>query len=117
MKTKKQSTGAMLMFMCWLVYSMSYLGKVNYNATKPLIIEYFGVTKDVAGLVGTFFFFAYAIGMVLNGIFCKKYNIKWVVFGSLIISSTINLIIALLPKEMFYIIKFYWFLLFFLFRG
>ena len=108
MKTKKASTGALLLFMCWLVYSMSYLGKVNYNATKPLIIDYFGVTKDVAGMVGTFFFFAYAIGMVLNGIFCKKYNIKWVVFGSLIISSTINLVIALLPKDMFWIIKFLW---------
>lgn len=108
MKTKKASVGTMLLFMCWLVYSMSYLGKVNYNATKPLIIDYFGVTKDVAGMVGTFFFFAYAIGMVLNGIFCKKYNIKWIVFGSLIISSAINLTIALLPKEMFWIIKFLW---------
>ena len=108
MKSKKASVGTMLLFMCWLVYSMSYLGKVNYNATKPLIIEHFGVTKDVAGMVGTFFFFAYAIGMVLNGIFCKKYNIKWIVFSSLIISSVINLTIALLPKEMFWIIKFLW---------
>ena len=58
MKTKKNSNSAMLIFMCWLVYSVSYLGKVNFNATKPLIIDYFGQTKDVVGMVGTFFFFA-----------------------------------------------------------
>ena len=108
MKTKKSSSGAMLLFMCWLVYSVSYLGKVNFNATKPLIIDYFGQPKDVVGMVGTFFFFAYAIGMVLNGIFCKKYNVKWVVFISLVVSSAINLVIAVLPSSAFHVIKYLW---------
>ena len=78
----------MLLFMCWLIYSMSYLGKVNFNATKPLIIDYFGVTKDVAGMVGTFFFFAYAIGMVLTELYCHPYWVFTEIVVELVLKRT-----------------------------
>ena len=47
----------LLMFLCWLVYSTSYLGKVNYAANITQIIDYYGITKAQAGSVSTFFFF------------------------------------------------------------
>ena len=70
----KKSQAMLLIFLGWLVYSTSYLGKVNYSANITQIIDFYGVTKAQAGIVPTFFFFAYGIGQVVNGLFCKKYN-------------------------------------------
>lgn len=105
MKNAK-SRALFLIFLGWLVYTMSYLGKVNYSANITQIIEFYGVTKAQAGIVPTFFFFAYGIGQVVNGLLCKKYNIKWMVFLSLIVSATINLIIAVSTD--FTVIKWLW---------
>lgn len=89
-----KSPAFFLIFLAWLVYTTSYLGKVNYSANITQIVDFYGVTKAQAGTVPTFFFFAYGIGQVFNGVFCKKYNIKWMIFISLMVSATINLIIA-----------------------
>ncbi len=107
-KEKKGVGIGFILFMCWLVYSSSYLGKVNFSASKLAVIKHFGVNEAQVGLVGTFFFFAYGVFMVINGILCKEYNIKYMVFLSLIVSSAVNLTVALLPKTAFGAIKFLW---------
>ncbi len=104
--SKQRNRAALLIFLAWLVYMTSYLGKVNYSANITQIIDFYGVSKAQAGIVPTFFFFAYGIGQVFNGLFCRRYNIKWMIFGSLVISATINLIIAI--SSDFYIIKWLW---------
>ena len=101
-----KSQAIFLIFLCWLVYTVSYLGKVNYSANITQIIDFYGVTKAQAGIVPTFFFFAYGAGQVFNGIFCKKYNVKWIIFISLVVSATINLIIAV--SSNFSIMKWLW---------
>lgn len=88
------SQAIFLIFLCWLTYTTSYLGKLNYSANITQIIDFYGINKTQAGTVPTFFFFAYGIGQVFNGVFCKRYNIKWIIFLSLIVSAGINLIIA-----------------------
>ena len=91
--SKKKSGAAFLIFLTWLVYACSYLGKVNYSANIVQIIDYFGITKAEAGIVPTFFFFSYGIGQVVNGLLCKKYNLKWMIFSGLLLSATINLVV------------------------
>lgn len=103
---RMKSKALLLIFLGWLVYSTSYLGKVNYSANITQIIDFYGVTKTQAGTVPTFFFFAYGIGQVFNGIFCKKYNIKWTIFFSLMTSAVINLTVAV--STSFDIIKWLW---------
>lgn len=98
----------MLIILCWLVYSCSYVGKVNYAANINLIMDYYSVTHAQAGLVSTLFFFSYGIGQVVNGFLCKKYNIKRIILASLVISAAINLAVALSPS--FAIIKYVWML-------
>jgi len=95
-----------LIFLAWLVYTVSYLGKVNYSANITQIIDFYGINKAQAGIVPTFFFFSYGIGQVFNGVLCKKYNIKWMIFVSLFISASINLIIAV--SSNFSIMKWLW---------
>ncbi len=102
----KIKNGVWLIWLCWLVYTCSYIGKVNYSANINQVIEFYGVGYSTAGLVGTFFFFAYGVGQVVHGLLCKKYNIKWIVFISLITSGTANLLVGLVQN--FAWIKFLW---------
>jgi OPA family glycerol-3-phosphate transporter-like MFS transporter len=71
-------------------------------------MEFYNVDHSSAGLVSTFFFFAYGIGQVINGLFCKKYNLKWIVFGSLVISGVANFIVGF--SNNFVLIKYLWLL-------
>lgn len=105
-KEKNVSEAILLIFLSWLVYTISYLGKVNYSANITQIIDFYKITKAQAGTVPTFFFFAYGVGQVINGLLCKKYNIKWMVFLSLSVSGIVNLIIAVSTN--FSIIKWLW---------
>ena len=83
-QNKEKRAATSLILLCWLVYSCSYIGKVNYSANINLIQEYFKIDSySTVGLAGTLFFFAYGIGQIVNGILCKKYNIKWIIFASL----------------------------------
>ena len=105
--TAKASDGAyLLIFLAWLLYTVSYLGKVNYSANITQIVDYYHISKTKAGIVPSFFFLAYGIGQVVNGLLCKKYNIKWMIFLSLFVSAVINLIVALMPN--FEIVKWLW---------
>ena len=106
-KNKKTMSASMkLIMLCWLIYAFSYVGKVNYAASINQVIGNFGVTKAEAGLVSSCFFFAYGIGQILNGIFCKKYNLKLMISSSLIVSAIANVVVALTPS--FGIIKIVW---------
>lgn len=106
-KRRKVGTSASaLILLCWLVYTCSYIGKANYSANINPIMEFYKVDHSTAGLVSTVFFFAYGVGQVINGLFCKKYNLKWIVFISLIISGSINLIVGI--SNDFTPIKYLW---------
>ena len=104
--TKNQAV--LLIFLGWLTYMVSYFGKVNYSANITQIIDFYGVTKAQAGTAPTFFFFAYGVGQVVNGLLCKRYNIKWMIFASLMTSAAINLAVAVTTN--FEIIKWLWML-------
>lgn len=103
---KKRNKAMLLIFLCWIVYMVSYFGKVNYSANITQIVDFYGVTKAQAGIAPTFFFFAYGTGQFINGAFSKKYKIKPMVFLSLIISALINLCIAVSTD--FSIVKWLW---------
>lgn len=95
-----------IIIMCWLIYSMAYLGRYSYNANITLIIDTYGVTKAQAGLVATSFFFSYGVGQVINGILSSRYNKKWLFPIALVASSVINITVFLgVP---FFAIKYLW---------
>ena len=112
MKQKIKSTNVggawLLIFLGWLIYATSYLGKVNYSANITQIMSEYGITKAEAGIAPSFFFFAYGVGQVFNGLFCKKYNMKWMIALSLFFSGGINLAIALGAD--FSVVKWLWML-------
>ena len=104
---KRGLTGATaLTLLCWFVYATSYVGKMSYSANIPSVIATFGISRADAGLVSTFFFFAYGAGQVINGIFCKHYPLKPLLFGSLAVGGGMNLLLGIVPE--FGAFKFFW---------
>ena len=106
-ESKKNLTSVTLLIaLCWLVYTCSYLGKLGYNANITQIESIFGVSHATAGMVSTFFFFAYGVGQIVNGLLCKKYNIRYVVFGSLLVSGLMNALVGF--SNNFSLVKYFW---------
>ena len=100
------NTTTLLIALCWVVYTCSYLGKLGYNANITQIEKAYSISHSTAGMVSTFFFFAYGIGQIINGIFCKKYNVRSVVFGCLLVSGLMNLLVGF--SNNFAFIKYFW---------
>ncbi len=91
----KNKNSLVLIILCWVVYTCSYIGKLGYNANIIQIEKLFNVSHSKSGMVSTLFFFSYGSGQIINGIFCKKYNIKYVVFCGLVLSGLVNALIGL----------------------
>lgn len=104
-RLKKQK---ILILLCCLVYSFAYVGRYSYNANIAPIMDFYGVTRADAGLVSTFFFFAYGVGQLVNAVLCRFYNKKYIIAGALLISAVINLVLFFRPP--FEIIKYLWML-------
>lgn len=105
-KKSKFDKSTLLLILCWTVYTCSYIGKLSYGANIKPIGDAFGVPNADTGLVSTFFFFSYGIGQIVNGILCKKYNVKYVVFTCLAIASAMNLCVGFCRD--FALLKFFW---------
>lgn len=103
---RKESKGNLLIILCWLVYTCAYLGKYSYSSNTIMVISHYGVTKADAGLISTLFFIAYGAGQIINGIFCKYYNKKYVIGVALGVSAVINF--ALFFDVPFGLIKYLW---------
>ena len=95
-KKKGINRNVLAIIICWLVYTCSYLGKLGYNANLVLIEGEFGVSHAESGTVGTAFFFAYGAGQIVNGLLCKKYNVKYTIFFALVASAACNFMITVI---------------------
>ncbi len=83
-----------LMFLCWLAYTTAYLGRLNYSASLIQIMADLNVTRDLAGLVASAFFFAYGAGQIIHGLLSKYYNPRWAVAIALILSALWNTLMS-----------------------
>lgn len=95
-----------LIFICWLVYTVAQVARYSYSVNVTLMIDEYGITHAEAGLPSTFYFFAYGIGQIITGIFCKKYNKRLVVTGALIISALCNTLLFIQIE--FAYVKYIW---------
>lgn len=106
--SEKGLSSGWLIALCWLVYAFSYIGKLSYTANVTQIEEYFSVQHSDAGAVTSFFFFAYGAGQIINGLLCKKYPLRYVIFGAMAVSGIANLSIPVIPTGLFFLVKYIW---------
>ncbi|MBR5439201.1 MAG: MFS transporter [Clostridia bacterium] len=95
-------------FLCWIAYTIAYIGRYGYSASIEPIKEFYNVSETQAGLVGTMFFISYGVGQVVNGLLCKRYNKRLVVSLALIVSALLTFTLFL--KIPFEYIKYVWLL-------
>lgn len=77
------------------MYTVAYIGRLNYAASAVKIITAIGLTGSEAGLIASGFALVYGIGQLVNGILCKHYNPKFVVTGALLASAASNLLLPM----------------------
>lgn len=78
----------------WLAYASAYLCRANLSIVLPKMIRDLNLSKINAGLIGSFFFWAYAIGQLVNGYIGDKVNSRYFVFGGLLLASFMNLMVG-----------------------
>ena len=79
----------------WITYASFYLGRVNLAVTLPALQDQFGWAKAQAGLIGSAFFWAYAVGQLVNGAFGDRLNARTFITAGLIMSALVNLTFGL----------------------
>ena len=91
MKKENNKSANSIIILCWLAYTVAYLGRLNLNAYIEPIRDQLGATKTELGLVSSFFFFSYGAGQLVHGILSKRYNTRYSVSIALIGSAASNL--------------------------
>ena len=91
---------SLLIYLCCALYSSAYVGRYSYAASLYYVMGDMNVTKDIAGMVSSFFFFSYASGQLLNSWLAKYYEPRRVMTIALSISALCNLGIGLCPDVM-----------------
>ena len=106
MKKKIASSGLTVLFIaaCWMAYSFSYIGRLNFSASMADMTSSGVLLKSQAGAVTTGFFICYGCGQFLSGMLGDRINPRSSVFAGLVCSSLINFGIAVGPPLWFMIV-------------
>lgn len=97
-----------LAILCMGFYAVSYICRKSFDSNINEIMDFFSQPKSAVGLIGTFFFIAYAIGQVVHGILCKYYKPRPVIFTFGLVVAAMNLLMGLVPVSAFPVMKYIW---------
>lgn len=75
----------------WITYASYYLGRVNISTAMPDLQMDLLLSKQQVGLISTGFFWAYAVGQLVNGPLGDRLSPRRFVFVGLLASAAINL--------------------------
>lgn len=87
--------GTFLFCLCWAAYFLTYFGRLNYNAVMTQVIAGGVLTKPQAGMLGTAFFFTYALGQLFSGWMGDRVSPRWFICTGLAVSGVCNLLMGL----------------------
>ena len=73
-----------------LGYSLFYVCRLSINVVKKPIVDSGYLTETELGIIGSALFFSYAIGKFVNGFLADRFNIRFLMGGSLLIAAILN---------------------------
>ena len=79
----------------WLTYACSYLGRVNLSPALPAIAISLGISRGEVGIIGTAFFWLYALGQIINGELGSRISPHKIITLGLLTVITVNALFAL----------------------
>lgn len=83
-----------IFLLCWLAYTSAYLCRTNLAIAMPAMMNAYGWDKTSVGLIGSLFFWTYAVGQLINGIIGDKAKARSFIFIGLCGSAITNLIVG-----------------------
>lgn len=84
-----------LFLLCWFVYCVSYIGRLNYSSAMAEIISEHILTASQAGFISMAYFFAYGTGQMINGFLGDRINPRGMIFVGLFCSGLANIAMGL----------------------
>ena len=84
--------GRRLFTLCFILYCMVYIGRLNLSAAITEITTTGILEKDSAGLIGTAFFVVYAAGQLINGFLSDRMSPFFLIGFSIGMSAAVNLV-------------------------
>jgi sugar phosphate permease len=89
---------------CFIAYTAAYICRVNISVALPGIQESLGLSSTRAGLIGTSFFWIYAIGQLVNGYIGDQVSGRIFIFIGLITSVLINVLFGFSTSLIFMVL-------------
>lgn len=94
-KISSKSMVLLLFTSCWVVYFISYSGRLNYSAAIPQLLSEGVLDKSQAGAIGTVYFGFYACGQLLNGLLGDRLKPLVMLVSGMLLSALANVFMAL----------------------
>ena len=88
LESKKYST--LVFIACFIAYAASYVGRINYSAALPDILEEGLFTKSQAGIIGSAFFIVYGFFQIINGFLGDKVSPFKMITAGTFLSAVAN---------------------------
>ncbi len=101
-----EKNSILIIFLAWLAYMLSYLGRSDYSACILEIVNESGVTRATAGMVSSMFALCNAIGQVFSGFIIKKISPIKIIGVELFTVAIINFLFP--NSNSFYIMAVLW---------
>ncbi|MBO4950907.1 MAG: MFS transporter [Clostridia bacterium] len=80
-----------LVFLCAVIYFVSYVTRINYSAVLVEIMKSEGYTKTAASVPLTGLFIVYGVGQLISGFLGDKFSPEKIILTGLIITSAMNI--------------------------
>jgi len=98
MKDKMTHAGQMNHFfvLCWLMYTVSYIGRYNFSSAMADMIVREVISKSQGGLIATTYFFSYAVGQILSGLLGDRLNPHHMVGFGLLGAGCVNILMGVM---------------------
>ena len=92
---------ANLFLYCFLAYACSYIGRKNFSACLPAMIEEGFLTKAFGGTVNSAYMLVYGAGQLLSGIIGSKVKPRYMIGTGLCGAGLCNLAMGFVPSAEF----------------
>jgi OPA family glycerol-3-phosphate transporter-like MFS transporter len=86
-----------LFLYCFLAYTCSYLGRKNFSACIPAMVEEAFLTNTLGGTVNSAYMLAYGAGQMLSGIIGTRVKPRYMIGTGLCGAGLCNLAMGLVP--------------------
>ena len=86
----KNKAESRLGFLCFIVYFISYVTRINYQAIISEIVATEGISKDIASFAVTGLFITYGVGQIICGILGDKVKPQNIILTGLFVTTIMN---------------------------